>query len=203
MATLSSLSSRAPCSNNGGCPSMGRDDIIALLPHLQAFARSIAGPNRADDLVQDTVVLALDHWHQFTPGTNLKAWLFRILRNRFLSIVSRKAETSEVSCEQFAELATIDAPQESQLEALAFKRACAQLRLEHREVLVLGVVHGLPYEQVAQICGCEVGTVKSRIWRARISLKRMMLGDEPALPSHQKKRRGLLEEKPRQSGVWY
>ena len=161
---------------------MSRDDITVLLPHLRSYARSMAGAGRADDLVQDTIMLALDHWHQFTPGTNLKAWLFTILRNRFLSIVSRKSETSEISCDQLAELATVAPAQESRLEALAFKQAFARLRPEHREVLVLGVIHGLTYEQVAEICGCEVGTVKSRVWRARAHLKAMLLGeDEPTL----------------------
>ena len=98
--------------------------------------------------------------------------------------MSRKAETSEVSCEQLADLAIIAPPQDSHLEVLAFKQAFAQLRREHREVLVLGVIHGLTYEQVAEICGCEVGTVKSRVWRARAHLKAMLLGDDNVPSMH-------------------
>ena len=158
-----------------------RDDLVAQLPHLRAFARSLVGGGRAhlaDDLVQDTVVLALRSWEQFTPGTDLRAWLFRILHNRCRSVLRRKHVASEVHVEDLERRATVPAVQEGRLELAAFKAAFAELSPAHREVLVLAGVHGLPYEQVAAICGCELGTVKSRANRARALLKKRLLGDD-------------------------
>jgi RNA polymerase sigma-70 factor (ECF subfamily) len=159
-----------------------REDVAALVPHLRAFARSLTGGDvqLADDIVQDTIVNALQAQHQFTPGTNLKAWLFTILRNRFRSVIARKHITAEVSDDDLERHSWTPAEQESRIEVAAFKRAFRVLSVAHREVLVLVAVHGLPYEQVAAICGCEVGTVKSRVNRARAMLKRMLLED--ALP---------------------
>jgi RNA polymerase sigma-70 factor (ECF subfamily) len=158
-----------------------RDDLVAQLPHLRAFARSLVGGGRADladDLVQDTVVLALRGWEQFTPGTDLKAWLFRILHNRCRSVLRRKHVASEVHVEDLERRATVPAVQEGRLELAAFKAAFAELSPAHRAVLLLAGVQGLPYEQVAAICGCELGTVKSRANRARALLKKRLLGDD-------------------------
>jgi RNA polymerase sigma-70 factor (ECF subfamily) len=158
-----------------------RDDLVAQLPNLRAFARSLVGgdrPHLADDLVQDTVLLALRSWEQFTPGTDLKAWLFRILHNRCRSVLRRKHVASEVHVEDLEHRATVPAAQEGRLELAAFKAAFAALGPSHREVLVLAGVHGLPYERIAEVCGCELGTVKSRANRARALLKERLLGDE-------------------------
>ena len=159
-----------------------REDVAALVPHLRAFARSLTrgDVHLADDIVQDTIVNALQAQHQFTPGTNLKAWLFTILRNRFRSVVARKHVTAEISDDELERHAWVAAEQESRIEVAAFKRAFKMLSETHREVLVLTAVHGLPYDQIAEICGCEVGTVKSRVNRARAILKRMLFED--ALP---------------------
>jgi RNA polymerase sigma-70 factor (ECF subfamily) len=157
-----------------------RDDVVALVPHLRAFARSLAAGDAAlaDDLVQDTMVNALQAQHQFQPGTNLRAWLFRILRNRFLSIKARKYQTSEVYDEHLETRWSVPAYQESMIEIDALKRAFGALSATHREVLIYAVVEELPYEEVAEICGCAVGTVKSRVNRARAILKKMLLEDE-------------------------
>jgi RNA polymerase sigma-70 factor (ECF subfamily) len=167
--------------------SMFKEDVAALVPHLRAFARSLTGGDvqLADDIVQDTIVNALQAQHQFTPGTNLKAWLFTILRNRFRSVIARKHVTAEVPDDDLERHSWAPAEQESRIEIAAFKRAFRVLSPAHREVLVLVAVHGLPYEQVAEICGCEVGTVKSRVNRARAMLKKMLLDD--ALPVDPKK----------------
>ena len=156
-----------------------KEDVAALVPHLRAFARSLTGGEVqfSDDIVQDTIVNALQAQHQFTPGTNLKAWLFTILRNRFRSVIARKHVTAEVSDDDLERHSWAPAEQESRIEVAAFKRAFKTLSATHREVLVLVAVHGLPYEQVAEICGCEVGTVKSRVNRARAMLKRMLVED--------------------------
>lgn len=154
-----------------------RDALVELIPHLRAFARSLTGGDRefADDLVQDTLVKSMTAEQQFQPGTNLRAWLFTILRNTFCSQVGRKRRQVELADEDLERLATTAAPQEGRLEAVAFCRAFKRLSPVHREVLVLSVIHGMPYEAIAAQCGCEVGTVKSRVNRARAQLKAMLL----------------------------
>ena len=156
-----------------------RDELLPLLPQLRAYARSLArDPHAADDLAQDTVVLALRAWDRFTPGTNRRAWLFRILHNRFHSVVTRSHVRAEVASEDLEHLASVPAHQEALAGLPEFRRAFARLRPAQREALVLFAVHGMPLEEVAAVCGCEVGTVKSRVNRARNLLKRMLLDDE-------------------------
>ena len=160
-------------------------EMTALLPHLRAFARSLTAGDQqlADDLVQDTVVLALRAWRQFTPGTNLKAWLFQILRNRFRSLVGRGKPKVEAITEDVERRLCMPATQENSLVTAEFKRAFKRLSPTHREVLVMVGVHGLAYEEVAEVCGCELGTVKSRVFRARALLKAMLLDEgAPAKP---------------------
>lgn len=174
-----------------------KEDIAPLLPHLRAFARSMTNGDShlADDLVQDTVMLALRAWNQFTPGTNLKAWLFQILRNRFRSLVGRRKARTETLTEDVERRLSTPATQDNGLIAAEFKRAFAQLSPTHREVLVMVGVHGLRYEEVAEITGCELGTVKSRVFRARELLKGMLLGGSgmadpaPARPAASKRPR--------------
>ena len=162
-----------------------RPALIEMIPHLRAFGRSLTGGDRefADDLVQDTLVKAMQAEEQFQRGTNLRAWLFTILRNTFCSQVGRKRRHVEMQDEDLERLATTAAPQEGRLEAIAFRRAFKQLSAPHREVLVLSVLQGMPYEAIAAQCGCEVGTVKSRVNRARAQLKAMLLdGEIPLQP---------------------
>ena len=108
------------------------------------------------------MVNALQAQVQYTNGTNLKAWLFTILRNRFRSVVSRRHMTAEVSTENFDHLAWIRRAG-VRLEVAAFRAAFRRLPPAQREVLVLIAVDGLSYERAAAICNCEIGTVKSRI----------------------------------------
>jgi RNA polymerase sigma-70 factor, ECF subfamily len=162
-------------------PSGGREAILALLPHLRAYARSLTGGHAdlADDLVQDTLMLALQAWDRFEPGTNLKAWLFRILHNRFHSVVTRRHVTAEVGVEDLSLHGAVPAFQEGRAELRHFKAAFAALGPVDREVLVLYAVHGLPLEKIAAVCGCKVQAVKSRMNRARTKLKAMLLGEKP------------------------
>ncbi|SNB64500.1 RNA polymerase sigma-70 factor, ECF subfamily [Arboricoccus pini] len=164
---------------------MFREDILQIVPHLRAFARTLTNgdPHFADDLVQDTVVNALQAQSQFEEGSNLKAWLFTILRNRFRSLIARKHVKSEIGDDDLERLSTVPAHQESRIEVMAFKKAFVKLSPAHREVLVLAVIHGYSYEHIADICGCEVGTVKSRVNRARNLLKAMLLDDEAEIDS--------------------
>jgi RNA polymerase sigma-70 factor (ECF subfamily) len=164
----------------GTPPHGGREDILPLLPHLRGYARALTGGNEhaADDLAQDTLVLALQAWDRFTPGTNLKAWLFRILHNRHLTVRSRRYVTAEVGVDDLSLHGSVPAVQEGRAELRHFKAAFARLNPSHREVLVLYAVHGLPYEEIAEVTGCKVGSVKSRMNRARVALKAMLLGDD-------------------------
>ena len=157
-----------------------REEVTALVPVLRAFARALTGGERqlADDLVQDTMVNALQAQHQYRPGTNLEAWLFTILRNRHRSLRARRYVTAEVSTDDLGALAWVAPPQEHRLEVIAFRHAFAQLPRSQREMLVLVTVRGLSYEDAAAICGCEIGTAKSRVNRARNMLKRMLLEGE-------------------------
>jgi RNA polymerase sigma-70 factor (ECF subfamily) len=160
--------------------SVFREEVAGLVPVLRAFARALAGGDHslADDLVQDTMVNALRSQAQYQPGTNLEAWLFTILRNRFRSLRGRRHVTAEVVVEDLAPLATVAPPQDAMLEVMAFRRAFRRLPPLQREMLVLIGVRGLTYEEAAEFCGCEVGTAKSRAHRGRMALRAMLL-DEP------------------------
>jgi RNA polymerase sigma-70 factor, ECF subfamily len=178
-----------------------REALVEMIPHLRAFARSLTGGDRefADDLVQDTLVKSMAAAQQFQQGTNLRAWLFTILRNTFCSQLGRKRRHVSMEDEDLERLATTAAPQEGRLEAVAFRRAFKQLSAVHREVLVLSVIQGMPYEAIAARCGCEVGTVKSRVNRARAQLKAMLLdGGLPMQPRPKasQPRAPLAEESP-------
>ncbi|MBI1252262.1 MAG: sigma-70 family RNA polymerase sigma factor [Alphaproteobacteria bacterium] len=152
-----------------------KKEIVALMPSLRAFSRSLCpNPSRADDLVQDTLVKAIANLHRFEPGSNLRAWLFTILRNTYYSeIRKRQREVEDVEGEHAARLATRpNQPSAADLED--FKTAFAQLSDDHREVLTLVGAAGASYEEAAKICGCAVGTVKSRVNRARARLAALM-----------------------------
>jgi RNA polymerase sigma-70 factor (ECF subfamily) len=156
-----------------------REEISTLMPRLRAFARCLARNRElGDDLLQDTILLALQAQKQFTPGTDLRAWLFTIMHNRFRSMVGRRRfPWAAFDQNEVDRVYNAPAFQEGVIEVAAFRRAFAQLGWTHREVLVLVGVHGMSYEQMAVVCGCEVGTVKSRINRARSALKKELLGD--------------------------
>ncbi|HET6467021.1 MAG TPA: sigma-70 family RNA polymerase sigma factor [Geminicoccaceae bacterium] len=190
--------------------SIFREDIAALIPHLRAFARSLTSGDvhLSDDLVQDTILKAIEAQAQFQPGTNLKAWLFTILRNQHLSLMRRKRTRNEVADVELEQLVSVPAFQESKIEVEAFRRAFRELGADHRAVLVLVCVQGLAYDEVARIMGCEVGTVKSRVNRARNALKRMLLGDEmplrPAAATAERlgeRARAVLETEPEDVAV--
>src|SRR5689334_20882712 len=174
----------------------GREHILPLVPHLRAYARSLSSGDvhAADDLVQDTILLALRAWHRFTPGTNLRAWLFCILHNRSHTLRGRKRLSAEVGVGDIELYGWVPAVQERQADLRHFKAAFARLSPSHREVLVLYGVHGLPYERIAEITGCKVGSVKSRMNRARSALKAMLLGDEDIRPRPRKRPSGRAEK---------
>lgn len=156
-----------------------REDIVAALPMLRAFARSLAGNRHAaDDLVQETVYKALANLDKFAEGTNLHAWLITILRNQFYSEGRKKRREVEDANGKLAGQLTTPAAQLGQLELADFQRALQLLPPEQREALVLIGASGFSYEQVAEIAGVRIGTVKSRVSRARARLEELLSGGE-------------------------
>ena len=147
-------------------------DVLALRPALYAFARRLTKQESdAEDLVQNTILKALAARHRFEPGTNLRAWLFTIMRNTFNSGWRRSCR-EVVTASEVMELSTIaPATQETNLWAReAASRLLNDLSPAHREILILIPVQGLCYEEAARVLGCSVGTVKSRLNRARAAL---------------------------------
>lgn len=156
-----------------------RDDVVALIPALRAFAWSLSHNSAdADDLVQDTLIKAWTHRAKFEPGTNLRAWLFTILRNTYYTaVVRRRREVADNDGKHAATLFT--APTQDWSVAMkSLQTALAQLPDEHREALILVGAAGLTYEEAAEICGCALGTIKSRVNRARARLLKIMDASE-------------------------
>ena len=148
-----------------------RDQLLAAIPSLRAFATSLTGNrDRADDLVQDTIMRAWANIHKFEPGTNMNAWLFTILRNLFHSDYrKRKYETEDADGAYAARLKT-QLDQHSHLAFEDFRAGLATLPRDQREALLLVGAQGLSYEEAAQVCNVAVGTVRSRVNRARARL---------------------------------
>lgn len=156
-----------------------RDEIVEHLPSLRAFARSLTrNPSSADDLVQDTVVKAWSNIDKFQPGTNMRAWLFTILRNTFYSSRRKqKREVADVDGEMAAQL-SVKPAHDGRLAMKDFSVAFAQLPDEQREALLLVGASGFSYEEAADMCSCAVGTIKSRANRARKRLTELLHLDE-------------------------
>ena len=145
--------------------------LIAITPHLRAFGRTLCGcPDRADDLAQETLLKAWGARLRYEAGTNLKAWAFTILRNQFFSEVRRNRFHGEYDEGLAEHILQTPASQESALELTDVIRAMEVLPAIYREALILVGVGNMSYEDVAQICGIAVGTVKSRLSRARAML---------------------------------
>ncbi|HEV2956919.1 MAG TPA: sigma-70 family RNA polymerase sigma factor [Xanthobacteraceae bacterium] len=155
-------------------PSM-RDAVLAAVPSLRAFAISLSGNvDRADDLVQETLLRALVNIDSFEPGTNLSAWLFTILRNLFRSEYRKRRREVEDGDGTYAESLKSQPEQEARVEFREFRTALAKLPHDQREALILVGASGFSYEEAAGICGCAVGTIKSRVNRARTRLAELM-----------------------------
>src|SRR5579875_2481615 len=147
-------------------------DLVALIPHLRAFARTLCGDAAAaDDLAQDAILKAWDARSSFQMGTNMKAWTFMILRNQFYSEKRRSWRQSQLD-QEAAERTLVAVDDPSAPVALDEMRlAMGMLPAEQREALILVGAGGFAYEEAADICGCAVGTVKSRVSRARRALQ--------------------------------
>jgi RNA polymerase sigma-70 factor, ECF subfamily len=152
-----------------------RDQILAAIPSLRAFAISLSGNvDRADDLVQETILRALANIQSFQPGTNMPAWLFTILRNLFRSEYRKRRREVEDADGSLAETLKSHPDQLGRVEFNEFRVALAQLPAEQREALILVGASGFSYEEAADICECAVGTIKSRVNRARSRLAKLL-----------------------------
>jgi len=152
-----------------------RDAILAAIPSLRAFAISLSGSvDRADDLVQDTILRALSHIDSFQRGTNLNAWLFTILRNLFHSEYRKRRREVEDPDGAMAGNLAVAPSQGARLDFEDFRTALGKLSPDQREALLLVGAQGFSYEDAARICGCAVGTVKSRVNRARARLAELL-----------------------------
>jgi RNA polymerase sigma-70 factor (ECF subfamily) len=157
-----------------------REQLIAAIPHLRAFARSLTHNTvHAGDLVQDTLVQGWSKMDQFAPGTNLMAWLFTILRNRFYSQHRSKRREVEDVDGTYAHRMVCLPEQEAHLDFEDFRGALTQLAPEQREALLLVAAQGFAYEDAARICGVAEGTIKSRVSRGRARLAQLLSMEHP------------------------
>jgi RNA polymerase sigma-70 factor (ECF subfamily) len=177
------LNARPPLTVVASAPA-GADmdrDIVAELRHLRAFAHYLVRDHAlAEDLVQDTVVKALTHRHQFKPGTNLRGWLTTILRNRYFNEIRPRGRPGRLQIELELRGDSCSGGQEERMEMRDFMRAFDTLSPSYREALLLVGARGMSHEEAAAIADCAVGTIKSRVSRARAQLQRFFDGNKPA-----------------------
>ena len=152
-----------------------KNDLLGAIPSLRAFAVSLAqNADKADDLVQETLVKAWDKHASFQPGTNLKAWLFTILRNEFYSQMRKRGREVQDSEGIMTARLAVHPSQHGMLDLKDFRSALEQLPEDQREAIILIGASGFSYEEAAEICGCAVGTIKSRVSRARGRLQEIL-----------------------------
>ena len=164
-----------------------KEQLGQVIPHLRAFGRSRSGSrDLADDLVQETLLKAWAARKRFQAGTNMRAWTFIILRNLFLSQMRRarfKGEWDELTA---SKLLAAPASQDRHVELGDMQRALMHLPQPQREALILVGAGGFAYEEAAEICGCAVGTIKSRVARGRVALEALLTdGNLPSRRDHE------------------
>ena len=158
-----------------------KSELISAIPALRAFAISLChNPGSADDLVQETLLKAWDKQKSFARGSNIRAWLFTILRNTHYShLRKRRREVEDVDGYFTGSLSSAPAQLDS-LQLKSFRAALASLPADQREAIILVGASGFAYEEAAEICGCAVGTIKSRVSRARVQLGQLLNVDGEA-----------------------
>lgn len=165
-------------------PSSGefRDQLVAAIPGLRAFGMSLtARRDQADDLVQETLMKAWNHQDSFENGTNLRAWLYTILRNEFYSQIRKRRREVEDADGEYASKVATSGGQESSLEMAELRMALDKLPEDQREAIILVGASGFSYQEAAQISGAAIGTVKSRVSRARDRLAILLGGDRSSV----------------------
>ncbi len=158
-----------------------RKELMAVLPHLRAFARGLSGrADFADDLVQEAAIKAWTARERYQPGTNMRAWTFAILRNHYLSELRRNKRQTNLDEGAAERMLVMEADQEGPLHLGDMETALQDLAPERREAVLLVGASGFSYEEAAEIAGCPIGTMKSRVARARADLAKQ-LNAEPEL----------------------
>jgi RNA polymerase sigma-70 factor, ECF subfamily len=154
-----------------------RDQLVALLPSLRAFSRGLCG-NRdmADDLAQDTMMRAWAARESYTQGSNFRAWMFMIMRNQFYTTIRKNARMTSLDPEVAERVLVVAPAQQNGINVNDVAKALQKLPAEQREVLLLIGASGVSYEEAAEIIGCAMGTVKSRLARGRTALAALIDG---------------------------
>ena len=159
-----------------------RRELLTVLPHLRAFARGLSGrPDFADDLVQEAAIKAWTARDRYTAGTNMRAWTFAILRNHYLSELRKSKRQTDLDEGAVERMLVMEADQEGPLHLGDMETALQKLAPERREAVLLVGASGFSYEEAAEIAGCPIGTMKSRVARARADLARMLNGEAELL----------------------
>ncbi len=154
-----------------------RDQLVALLPSLRAFARGLCGHREmADDLAQDTMMRAWAARESYTQGTNFRAWMFMIMRNQFYTTIRKNSRMTSLDPEVAERVLVVAPAQQNGINVDDVAKALQKLPAEQREVLLLIGANGLSYEEAAEVVGCAMGTVKSRLARGRTALAAMIDG---------------------------
>ncbi len=179
---MSDIQNAAQGTRNESDKSAFKRELTQVIPHLRAFARGLCGrPDMADDLVQETLLKAWAAQERFEPGTSMRAWTFVILRNAYLTDMRRNRFRGEYDETVAERILTAPAAQEEPMHLSDMHRALLTLPPERREALLLVGAGGFSYEEAAEICGCAVGTIKSRVGRARAALAAMI--EDGSMPS--------------------
>jgi RNA polymerase sigma-70 factor (ECF subfamily) len=152
-----------------------KKDLTELIPHLRAFSRSLCGnATLADDVAQEALLKAWNARERFIPGSNLKAWTFTILRNQFYSVKRRSWRATSLEPEVAEQTIVANNDAEHSVHLNELRRGLDMLKDDQREAIILVGASGLSYEEAAEICDCAVGTIKSRVSRARKALETIM-----------------------------
>ena len=158
-----------------------RSHMSSLLPRLRRFAWALTGSrDEGDDLVQATYERAIAHIGQWEPGTRLDSWLFRIMQNAWIDETRARKRRDQTFVEEVAGEPVGVSGSDAQIDAIAVRKAVAQLGDEQRAVVGLVLVEGLPYKEAAEVLGIPVGTLTSRLARARAALQAILSGTEGA-----------------------
>jgi RNA polymerase sigma-70 factor (ECF subfamily) len=163
-----------------------KEAMLGAIPSLRAFAISLSGNvERADDLVQETLMRAMAHMDSFEPNTNMPAWLFTILRNLYRSEYRKRRRDVEDTDTRYADSPHLQPEQFGRIDFGEFRASLAKLPHDQREALLLVGASGFSYEEAAAICECAVGTIKSRVNRARTRLTELLALEEGDFGSDQ------------------
>lgn len=154
-----------------------RDQLVAIIPSLRAFARGLCGTrDMADDMVQDAMTRAWAARQSYAAGSNFRAWMFMILRNHYYTTLRKNARMVSWDPEVAERVLVAGPTQQDGLNVQDVQKALQKLPAEQREVLLLIGANGVSYEEAADIMGCAIGTIKSRLARGRVALTALIDG---------------------------